>query len=277
MMNTLIISVASLIVAAVFSSCAADVMIIAHRGASRDAPENTLASVELAWVCDADAVEIDVHLSRDGRIVAIHDSDTKRTAGKEGKVADQALDELKRLDAGAWKGDQWAGERIPTLEEVLDTVPSGKKLFVEIKCGPEVLPRLKKVIGAARCSEDQVVIIGFDLETVTRAKQSLPSHRVYWLSSMKKDEKENRWKPTVKEMLGRVRGTGIDGLNVKACEAVNRAFVEEVNAAGLGVFVWTVNDPTEAARLEAVGVEGITTDCPRMLREKMQGAKGTGE
>src|SRR5580698_8356847 len=100
--------------------------IIAHRGSSFEAPENTLAAVNLAWRQRADAVEIDVHLSRDGRLVVIHDSNTRRTTGVNRKVARQTLAELHALDAGRWKGLTWLGEKIPSLEEVLASVPPGK-------------------------------------------------------------------------------------------------------------------------------------------------------
>src|SRR5580704_14008797 len=88
---------------------------VAHRGASFDAPENTLAAVNLAWRQRADAVEIDVHLSRDGQLVVIHDYNTRRTTGVNRLVARQTLAELRALDAGRWKGLEWLDETIPTL------------------------------------------------------------------------------------------------------------------------------------------------------------------
>src|SRR3954466_12398745 len=96
--------------------------IIGHRGASYDAPENTLSAVNLAWQQGADAVEVDVHLSRDGRVIVIHDDNTRKTAGLKRKVCDQTWSELQKLDAGKWKGANWKGERIPDLEQVLVTV-----------------------------------------------------------------------------------------------------------------------------------------------------------
>src|SRR3954454_10841881 len=91
------------------------VEIIGHRGASFDAPENTVASFRLGYEQKADACELDVYLTKDGRIVVIHDKDTRRTAGVDRPVVQQTLDELKKLDAGKWKGDRFAGEKIPTL------------------------------------------------------------------------------------------------------------------------------------------------------------------
>jgi len=102
------------------------VEIVAHRGASFDAPENTVAAIKLAWEQKADASEFDVYLSKDGKIVVIHDATTKRTAGDDMKVALTNLDELRKLDVGKWKNAKFAGEKIPTLEEMLATVPSGK-------------------------------------------------------------------------------------------------------------------------------------------------------
>ena len=114
-------------------------LIIAHRGESFNAPENTMAAINLAWERDAEAVEIDVQLSKDNELVVIHDMDTKRLTGIDKKVKDQTLAELKKLDVGSWKDITFKDERIPTLDEVLATVPTGKKLIVEIKSGPEMV------------------------------------------------------------------------------------------------------------------------------------------
>src|SRR6476661_5646642 len=121
------------------------VEIVAHRGASAEAPENTLPSFKLGWEL-ADADELDIYLSKDGEAVVMHDASTKRTAGLDKLVADQTLAELKALDAGSWKAPSWTGTRIPTLAEVLALVPEGKRLFIEIKAGPEVIPALEKAV-----------------------------------------------------------------------------------------------------------------------------------
>ena len=109
---------------------ATDVEIIAHRGASHDAPENTLESVRLGWEQGADAVEVDVYLSKDGHIVVHHDDTTKKLAGVDRKVVAQTLAELQRLDVGAWKGAKWKGVRIPRLDDVLASIPEGRRMSV---------------------------------------------------------------------------------------------------------------------------------------------------
>jgi glycerophosphoryl diester phosphodiesterase len=245
---------------------------IAHRGASHDAPENTLAAVNLAWKQKADAVEVDVHLSKDGKIVAIHDDSTKKTGGRDRKVKEQTLAELRELDVGSFKGEAFKGEPIPTLEEVFKTVPEDKALFVEIKCGPEIADLLADLIRRTGMQPKQVVIISFDIRVVEAAKKKLPRHKVYWLSDIERDKKTHRWKPSVEELIAKAKKAGVDGLNVYACAAVDAAFVQKVKEAGLGgLYVWTVNDPKEAKRLIEAGVAGITTDRPAWLKEQVTG------
>src|SRR5438132_8474709 len=135
--------------------------LIAHRGAAHDAPENTLAAVHLAWQQKADAVEVDVQTSGDGRLVVIHDRSTRRTGRIGGKVCEQTLAELRLLDVGRWKGKQWTGQRIPTLEEVLATIPEGKRLFVELKCGPDAISEFVRIARSAAKRPSVMVPIGF--------------------------------------------------------------------------------------------------------------------
>ena len=130
----------ALITVPLMSASAGATEIIGHRGASYDAPENTLASVKLAFEQGADASEIDIYLTKDNRIIALHDKTTKKTTGKDWKPGDRTLAELASLDAGSWKDKKYAGERIPTLEALLDTIPEGRKLVIEIKSDPEILP-----------------------------------------------------------------------------------------------------------------------------------------
>ena len=136
-------------------------LIIAHRGESYDAPENTLASINLAWQRGAEAVEIDVHLSKDNNVIVIHDASTKRVSGKSGRIKNLTLDEIKNLDVGSWKNEKYKNEKIPTLEEVLKTIPPNKKLIIEIKSGVKILPFLKIEIKRANLKPNQIEIISF--------------------------------------------------------------------------------------------------------------------
>jgi len=249
----------------IISSVQTKPTIIAHRGASYDAPENTLASINLGWKQGADAVEIDVYMTKDKKIAVIHDKSTKRTGALDKLVKDQTLSELKTLDVGAFKNPKWKGEKIPSLEEALATVPNGKILVIEIKCGKEILSELKRVLNKCKTPDDQALIICFDLETIKAAKKDFPKRKAYWLVGFKQDEKDKLWKPCVDELIKKAKKAGVDGLNVNSCDYVNRDFVDKVKAAGLECYVWTVNDKDSAMMLERIGVDGITTDKPGFL------------
>ncbi len=247
------------------SGCGRSVEIIAHRGASDLAPENTLAAVKLGWEKQAD-VEVDVYLSKDQRIVCIHDKTTKRTGGVDLTVSETESSRLRELDVGSFKGPQFAGEQIPLLTEVLATVPPGQRLFLEIKCGPEILPLLQQTLVESG-KMDRIVIIGFDLETVAAAKKliGLPT---YWLKGTEKVKDTEQWIPHDPQLAQMAKDRGLDGLDVHYA-GVTKEFVQAVKASGQKLYVWTVDDPVEAARLVSLGVDGITTNRPDWLRDQL--------
>lgn len=251
------------------AGCASRIEIIAHRGASHLAPENTVAAAKLAWERQADAVEVDVHLSQDGRIVVIHDGTTERTAGEDLEVAGTSAERLRQLDVGSFKAEAYAGERIPLLEEIIETVPEGKRLFVEIKCGPAILSRLENAIEASG-KRERIVIIAFDVETIKAAKRLLPDLPAYWLVGTEKDEETEAWVPHGPALVAEAASSGLDGLNVHWA-GVTADFAERVRAADLDLYVWTVDDPAAARRLARLGVTGITTNRPGRLRSKLYG------
>ncbi len=239
--------------------------IIAHRGASFDAPENTVASIKLAWQQNADASEFDVFLSKDGRIVVIHDKDTKRVAGVDKKVVDQTFQQLRQLDVGKWKGDKFAGERLPTLEEMLVTVPPGKRVFIEVKCGPEIIPELDRVLRASRLKSEQTVVISFHADVVAAAKKARPDLESYWIVSLK--PAKGKKLPTADELIAKAAAIRADGLDLSASEILDEVFANKVKKARLKLYVWTVNDLALARRMIEIGVDGITTDRPGWLRD----------
>ena len=218
--------------------------IIAHRGASHDAPENTLASIQLGWQQDADAVEIDVQFSRDGHIVVIHDDNTRKTAGVRKKVSAQTLAQLKALDVGRWKHARWAGERIPTLAEAFATIPDGKRLFVEIKCGAECIPGFVQDFRASGRKAGQVVPIGFSLETMRQLKRALPDLEVCWVAAFRRTLRG--WSPKAEKLIERATEAGLDGLDVGGRGPVDAEFARKVHQAGLKLYIWTVDSVSKA-------------------------------
>jgi glycerophosphoryl diester phosphodiesterase len=268
--ETLVLPTALLIAALASSADPARpaVEIVGHRGASFDAPENTVASVRLAWEQKADASEFDVYLSKDGQIVVIHDATTKRVAGVDRKVADQTLDELRRLDVGKWKNAKYAGEQIPTLAEVLVTVPAGKRVFIEVKCGPEIVPELDRVLKTSGLRPEQTAIISFSDAVIAAAKKARPDLKAYWIVSIR--PKKGAKSRTAENLIARAKEIHADGLDLSADPALDRAYADKVKAAKLGLYVWTVNDVATAKRMIEIGVEGITTDRPGWLREQLK-------
>ncbi|NQU42642.1 glycerophosphodiester phosphodiesterase [bacterium] len=247
-------------------------LLIAHRGASFDAPENTLAAFRLAWEQNANAIEIDVHLSRDGRVAVIHDGDTKRIAGREAAVADQSWSELRKLDVGDWKGPEWTGERIPSFEEVLDALPDGKSVLVEIKSGPETVPALKKVLSARVGLTDRVWLQSFRPGVALAAREAFPDHAVFQLSDYKArpDRPGFFGQPqTIEFLIDLARENQLTGLALRRTPPLDSQTALALKSAGLRLFYWTVDDPDEACALMETGADGLITNRPGLLRQTL--------
>jgi glycerophosphoryl diester phosphodiesterase len=236
----------------------------AHRGASFDAPENTIRSVQLAIEQGAVATEIDVRLSADGVPVVFHDEDTRRIGGRARPVREQTLAELRELDVGAWRGAEFAGERIPTLQELLESLPHGFRCFVEIKDGPEAVPAVLGSIERAG-KLDSVAVESFHPEVLTavRAKQpSIPLH----LGVATRNDDRRRPLPHDLAVIDRARKLGATGLAVSV-QGLTPEFARAVDRAGLELGVWTINTLELAARLRDLPITWLETDRPALLRE----------
>ncbi len=235
--------------------------ITAHRGASHDAPENTLAALRLGFVQGADAAECDVRLTRDGHVVLLHDASARRTSGVNASAALETLDTLRALDVGAWRGAEWAGEKIPTLPEALAAVPPGRRLLVEVKCGAEILPALARDLAATPLPPASLLFMSFDFSLAVELKRRFPAIETHWIV-----ERENT---PASALASRARAGGLDGLNLDRHFPLDAAFVSTLHEARLQVHVWTVDDPAAARRLAAAGVDSLTTNRPGWLRERL--------
>lgn len=244
---------------------------IAHRGASFDAPENTLASVKLGYEQGADGVEIDIHLTKDEKIVVMHDYDTARTGGgPKKKITDQTLEEIRKLNVGHWGSftNKNFNEKAPTLAEVLKLVPAGKKLFIEIKTGPEIIPALERDLKAAKQKPEQLVIITFNYETAKATRKTFPQLKTYWLVGWSKDKVTGEF-PNFDDTLAQAKAANVNGLDLNFNWPLDKAGVKRLRDAGLEWHVWTVDDPAKARDLIALGVDSITTNRPQWLREQL--------
>lgn len=215
--------------------------VLGHRGARHEAPENTLRGIEVALAAGADGVEVDVHLTRDGQVVVIHDDTLDRTCGAAGRVADLTLEALQRLDAGQ-------GQRVPTLAQVLEAVRGRAEAFVELKapgCEEAVLRVIAGLGLQAGCR-----LIAFDHRQVARARALAPDVRTGCLLVAR---------PV--DPVGVVRAADADLLSVNV-QFVDADLVATCHAAGVQVCAWNCNAPDDVARLRATGLDWLGTDAP---------------
>jgi glycerophosphoryl diester phosphodiesterase len=260
-----------LITMCALSSPASAQLIIGHRGASHDAPENTIASYKLALQQGADGFEGDYWLNASGQILDLHDKDTKRVAGKKLVVTTAPLKQLRSLDIGSWKDPKWHAERMPTLDEILAIVPAGKKVFLELKSGPELAAPMAKVIAASHVSPKQIVLISFHADALAECKMVMPHLKTLWLCGMKK-KKDGTPPPTEEEVADTLKRIHADGLDAEAApEYFDAAFIKRLRELGCREFsVWTVDDPKIAKLYADLGAWSITTNRPGWLREQLK-------
>lgn len=242
-------------------------ILLAHRGESYIAPENTLAAFKMAWEAGAKAVELDVYLSKDHRIVVMHDASTKRTGVVDLVIKDTDSAELRKLDLGKWKGEQFAGEKISFLEEALATIPKGGKLLVEIKCGVEILPFLREVLDKSG-KRSQVTIISFSLDVVAASKKLMPDRPTYYLRSPAKDPATGKYLPYDRKLIQTTLDNHLDGLDLNYL-GLTKDYADAVKAAGLALWTWTVNDPAEAKHQIELRADGLGTDRAAWLAEQL--------
>ena len=233
----------------------AAVLVIAHRGASGHAPENTLAAFRRAVALGATFIETDLQLTRDTRLVAIHDDTVDRTTNGKGRVHDLTLNELRRLDAGSWFGSEFTGERIPTLEEILEFSKKHDVVFyLELKptgsWGGE-----HALIGALRTSGEvaRTIVISFDsaiLETLRKIEPTLMTGLLF------EGQMENP--------IQRAVEIGARQLAVRG-DLVTPTLLADARKQDLQVVCWTVNQPAHMRLLIEAGVAGIMSDYPDRL------------
>ena len=254
---------ADVVLPKIIAGHAEEPLIVAHRGASRDAPGNTIPAFQLAWEQGADAIEADFHLSKDGEIVCFHDADTERVAGTQLVVRQSTLAELKQLDVGASHGAAFNGTRIPTIAEVFATIPQGKKIFIEVKCGAEIIPTLLNEIDQSGLTQEQIVVISFNKQVIQQLKIKAPQYKASWLCSFKK-QKTGEITPSLATVLKTLKQIQADGLSSNT--AVPASVIEAVSQQGYEWHVWTINDLKTARRMQALGVLSITTDVPGTMK-----------
>ncbi len=239
-------------------------LVIAHRGYSLRAPENTLAAFKLGWESGADGIECDVHLSADGRVVCIHDHDTGRVSREVLTVARTKWSDLQKLDVGSWKDNRWAGESIPLLEDAIKAGPSTLLWVVEIKCGPEIVTPLIDAVHSTGHSWDRLVVISFNQNALRELKIQRPEIKTYWLSEFVEDT-TGSFDPSIEKIMGTIEALNVDGFGGQSGKGITRDLSQELKSAQLELNVWTVDDPEEALRMREIGATSVTTNDPQRI------------
>lgn len=237
-----------------------DVSIIAHRGAAGAAPENTLASVRRAIEDGADWIEIDVQETADGHVIVVHDSDFMKLAGTNLKVWDGTLDQIRELDVGSGFASEFAGERVPTLAEVLEEVKGRSRLIVELKYyghDQQLEQRVVDLIETAHM-QDQTMIMSLKYAGVKKIHDLRPDWTVGLLSA---------------QAIGDLTRVDANFFAVST-KLANSSFIRSAQAAGKQVYVWTVNDALTMSHMMSIGVNGVITDEPRLGREVLAARAG---
>jgi glycerophosphoryl diester phosphodiesterase len=240
-------------------------LLIAHRGASGHAPENTLAAFKKAVTFGATFIETDLQLTRDARLVAIHDETVNRTTNGKGAVHDMTLGELRRLDAGSWFGSEFAGERIPTLEEVLDFAKKFDVIFyLEMKPGG-TFGSEHALIGGLRASGEiaRTIVISFDSAILANVRKIEPTLMTGLL-----------YDGNIEEPIARALEVGARQLAIRG-DLISSGLLTAARKKDLQVVCWTVNHSAQMRLLMDAGVDGIISDYPDRLAASAKAAKPT--
>ncbi|MEJ9232587.1 glycerophosphodiester phosphodiesterase [Peribacillus butanolivorans] len=231
---------------------------VAHRGASAYAPENTMAAYDKAVKMKADYIEIDVQRSKDGELVLIHDTTVDRTTDGSGKVGDFTFEELRSLDAGSWKGEQFAGEQIPTFDEILDRYHGKIGILIELKA-PELYPGIEESVAEElkernldKPQNEKIILQSFNHKTMEKMNDLVPKVPIGVLTSSRADTTEQ----ALQEF-----STYADYFN-PSYGIVTKELVNQVHSLDMKIGSWTVRSQEAADFLLDMGVDAIITDYP---------------
>lgn len=246
---------------------------VAHRGASGYVPEHTLLSYKQGVVFQADYIEIDLQMTKDGQLIALHDETLDRTTDGTGRVKDFTLQEIKQLDAGSWFNEKYpqfanpkfVGMKVPTLEEIFQTFGKNRNYYIETK-SPEVYPgmeeELLRLVNEYKINKKTLLVQSFSKESLLRVKELDPTVKLIQLLSYKK--KAVMTDAEIADLKQYAIGIGPN------FTYIDQAYVQKVVNSGLGLHPYTVNEVADMQRLIDWGVTGMFTNFPDKLNKLLK-------
>ncbi len=238
-----------------------DPIVVAHRGAMGYAPENTLVAMKKAIEMKAEYSELDVQETKDGKIILLHDKTLKRTGNRDLNIWELNYDDLKDIEVGEWFSEEFKGEPIPTLEEVINLVKGKMKLNIELKANKHEKMLAERALQVVIDNNflDQVVFTSFKFDEIRRLRAINKEAKVGYIFSRM---------PTSVDVFSE----DVDMLSAKY-KLVDEEFMSKARAAGKEVAVWTVNKPEDMRRMIELGVDAIITNYPDVLRKMLDEEK----
>lgn len=247
--------------------------LISHRGESYDAPENTMSAFRMA-VERGFGFECDIYLSKDGKLFTFHDGTLARTTNGKSKkrCVETDWDELSKLNVGGWgkwKGSKFDPERPALLEEVLELVRPGRKIYVEVKGrNPEWVKYIKEVVAKSKATPETMLFISFSAEVCRELKRMMPEYKAYWLTSAKVH-------PTADSVIKVLKDIGADGVDISFNKKIiTKEYVDKVLAAGYELHVWTLDDLELVLMAFERGAMTVTTNRAKFLRDEYKKSVG---
>lgn len=234
--------------------------IIAHRGASFYSPENTIAAFKLAENLGADGIEMDVHITKDGKLVIIHDESTGRTGNADHKIESCDFETLGKIDVGSWFGSEFRNERIPLLEDVLKNTSDQLELYIEIKTGTESIDTFVELVKRFEPRNDKIVVISFNYEVVAELKKVLPRIKSLWIVQFGFNVAIER--KMYDNVFKKIKMANLDGISTNADLGHCKNMAKDIKKNGWIWNVWTVDNPYIATQMTKLGVTSITSNRP---------------
>lgn len=241
---------------------------IAHRGESITAPENTLPAFKLALKNNADGIECDVQLTADKKLIALHDSTTKRTGKIRKIVSKSTYSELQKLDV-SYNKRGYSNTRIPLFSEVLKIL-GDRCCYVEIKANDSaIIDAVVKCVEEAAIPKEQIILISFKSDIIKKYKERYPDRKALWLTAFKAFP-NGTWRYTAEQLIAKLKEIKADGVDINAnFNFLNKEYVKKVKAAGFIFAVYTIDSVRNAQRLAEMGVDSITSNRAGFLKNKL--------